>query len=128
MAKGLKIILPLVLLILFAFPVYSEASGFSSFGDLKQKADSWIKEGDVKVSDDKIAQIMSPIAQVLVAVGAIVLVGATIIMGIKYVSASDPGTQAKLKQQLIGLVVAAIIIFGAVGIWTFVYNFLSTTF
>ena len=38
---------------------------------------------------------------------------------------ADPSTQAKLKQQMIGLVVAAVVIFGAVAIWRLVYSFMN---
>ena len=42
-------------------------------------------------------------------------------MGIKWITAS-PDKQGKLKQQLIGLVVSIIVIYGAVGIWTLMKN------
>lgn len=38
---------------------------------------------------------------------------------------ASPEEAAKIKTQLIGLVVAAIVIVGAYGIWSFAYNFLS---
>ena len=58
-------------------------------------------------------------------VAVVVLIVVTVILGIKYMTA-DPNTQAKLKQQMIGLVVSAAVIFGAVGIWRIVYSFMNS--
>ena len=45
-------------------------------------------------------------------------------MGIKFIMAS-PEEQGKLKGQLIGLVIAAIVILGAYTIWELSYNFMN---
>ena len=82
------------------------------------------KEKDVINSSDVATTIM-PIAQALVAVAAGVLVVVTCIMGVKYATATSPDTQAKLKKQLIGLVVSIVVVFGAHAIWTIVYNFMK---
>lgn len=42
-------------------------------------------------------------------------------MAIKYLTANAE-QKGKLKQQLIGLVVSIIVIYGAVGIWTIIQN------
>jgi len=55
-----------------------------------------------------------------------VLVSVTIIMVIKYMFAT-PDEAAKLKQQLIGLVVSAVVVLGATAIWKIVYNVLKST-
>ena len=59
------------------------------------------------------------IGRALVIIGIITIMIVTLIMGIKWIVAT-PEKQAKLKEQLIGLVVATVVIFGAVGIWNFV--------
>ena len=59
------------------------------------------------------------LGQVLVIIGGATLLIVGGIMAIKWITAT-PDKQAKLKTQSIGLVLAAIIIFGAVGIWNFV--------
>ena len=61
-------------------------------------------------------EIVVPIANILTAIGVFVLVGVTIVMGIKYMFAT-PEEAAKLKQQLIGLVVSAVVVLGATAIW-----------
>ena len=124
MSKVQKII-PLILLIfMLLIPVKSEA--FPTFDEMKSQADSWLSKGQSgsKVKEDDIANIMLPIGQFLVGIGAVVLIVVTIIMGIKYMTA-DPNSKGKLKQQLLGLVVSTVVIFGAYGIWVLVYNFMD---
>lgn len=124
MSKLQKII-PLILLIfMLLIPVKSEA--FPTFDEMKSQADSWLSKGQSgsKVKEDDIANIMLPIGQFLVGIGAVVLIVVTIIMGIKYMTA-DPNSKGKLKQQFLGLVVSTVVIFGAYGIWVMVYNFMD---
>lgn len=124
MSKVQKII-PLILLIfMLLIPVKSEA--FPTFDEMKSQADGWLSKGQSgsKVREDDIANIMLPIGQFLVGIGAVVLIVVTIIMGIKYMTA-DPNSKGKLKQQLLGLVVSTVVIFGAYGIWVLVYNFMD---
>ena len=52
-------------------------------------------------------------------IGVGVMVAVTTYMGIKYLTAG-PEAQAKLKVQLIGVVVSGVVIFGAYGIWSIV--------
>ena len=63
----------------------------------------------------------------LTALGVAVLFGALILLGIKYMTA-EPEQKGKLKQQLIGLVIAGIVIFGAFSIWRVAYNFFEDVF
>ena len=79
----------------------------------------------IKHSGSEFDVVIMPIAQALVAVAAGVLVVVTCIMGVKYATATSPETQAKLKKQLIGLVVSIVVVFGAHAIWTIVYNFMK---
>ena len=57
-------------------------------------------------------------------IGAGVYVGVVAFMGIRYMT-SSPDKQATLKQQLIGVVVSGIVIFGAYGIWKAVIGVVS---
>ena len=68
------------------------------------------------VDSKAMGEILKPIVGILTAIGVIVLVVVTIIMGIKYMFAT-PEEAAKLKQQLIGLVVSAVVVLGATAIW-----------
>jgi len=64
-----------------------------------------------------VTQNFSGIGQILTVIGAGIMVAVTSYMGIQYLI-SPPDKQAQLKQQLIGLVAAGIVIFGAYGIWS----------
>ena len=113
------------MLFLLALPLKAnETLAFSSFDSMKSQADQFINKGKSfgESKTNEITNIMLPIGQFMVGVGVIVLVIVTIIMGIKFMTASDPNTQATLKKQLIGLVVSVIVILGAYGIWKLVYT------
>lgn len=73
----------------------------------------------------KISDEFKGLGQILTMVGAGVLVAVTTYMGIKYLM-SGPNDQAKLKTQLIGVVVAGIVIFGAFSIWKLIIQIVST--
>lgn len=102
----------------------------TTFDEMKGKIDTFMgigkNKGDSAVNGDDMKNIVVPIANILTAIGVFVLVGVTIIMGIKYMFAT-PEEAAKLKQQLIGLVVSAVVVLGATAIWKIVYNVLTST-
>ena len=82
-------------------------------------ADEFIEKGaDTSMISnlDTIGSEFASIGNVLKFIGAGIIIAATAYMGILYMI-SPPERQAKLKQQLIGVVVSAIVIFGAYGIW-----------
>ena len=64
------------------------------------------------------------LGQILTMIGAGVMVAVTAYMGIKYLTAG-PEAQAKLKTQLIGVVVSGMVIFGAYYIWKIVITIAS---
>ena len=91
---------------------------------------NWIslgkKEAEGKnYTPENFANQFAGIARILVSIGLVTAIIVTAIMAIKWITAT-PDKQAKLKQQLIGLVVSIIVIFGAVGIWRVVTNILTT--
>ena len=67
---------------------------------------------------------MRPLASLLLGIGTVVLVIVTAIMGVKYMSAT-PEMRGKLKTQLIGVAVSAIVLFGAYGIWSIAYTIMN---
>lgn len=123
MKNKLKITIIFMLLIMTILSVSAYAVNFG-------QADDFINQG--KNSEDGIKDLteigkeFSTIGNILTYIGAGVLVGATAYMGILYM-VSPPERQAKLKQQAIGLVVSAIVIFGAYAIWNIVVSFLDKT-
>lgn len=109
--------------------VSAEATSSKSIGDILKAGSEWISGGKESVKgfgstpEDFVSEFIG-IGQILVAVGVVVLVIVAIITAIRWLTAT-PDKQAKLKVQLIGLVVSIIVIFGAVGIWNFVRGVLS---
>lgn len=123
--KKILISLFLILTIIF-FIIPRNSFAATSTTDIIAQGDAFIKEGEKQysVNNDDLADIVIPIARILVAVGLVVVVVATAIMGIKYMTAS-PENRGKLKTQFVGLVIATIVIFGAQFIWRTLYEFFS---
>ena len=100
-----------------------------SFDEMKDALTDWKSRGqqdNAGVNAGDLKQIVIPVINILTVIGVFVLVAVTIIMGIKYMFAT-PDVAAKLKQQLIGLVVSAVVVSGATAIWKIVYNVLTST-
>ena len=72
--------------------------------------------GKAKIDTKEITTQFAGIGKILTTIGAGVLAIIITYMGIKYFM-SSPEEQAKLKGQLIGVVVSGIVIFGAYSIW-----------
>lgn len=114
------------------FMCAQKAFAASTITDIMQSGKDWISNGE-NAATKQDANLVNPnyyageligVGQVLVVIGlATVLIVGTI-MGIQWITAT-PDKQAKLKQQLIGLVVATVVIFGAVGIWNLVRSIMS---
>lgn len=79
------------------------------------------------ISLDGIADNVVAIGKVVVAIGAVVLMCAFVIIAIRYMMAS-PEERGKLKGQLIGVIVATVVVFGAYIIWDFVYKIVASIF
>ena len=99
---------------------------FPSIGELFQKASDFIGLGasGETIGDDDLVDPTLQIGRVLMTIAIIVLLIVTIIMAIKYMMA-NPEEQGKLKQQLVGLVISAAVIFGAYIIWQITINLLT---
>lgn len=111
--KYIKILM-MIIIVISALTVRVHAN---DIGTIMGEANEFINKGSgTSGHEGEIADAVIPIGQILVHVGGWVLVIATVIMGIKYII-STPNERAKLKTQLIGLVVATFVIFGAQAIW-----------
>ena len=93
---------------------------------METQAKDFLSEGanQSNISTTNIAKEFSGLGQILTMIGAGVMVAVTTYMGIKYLTAG-PEAQAKLKTQLIGIVVSGVVIFGAYGIWSMVIKIAS---
>lgn len=130
--KVLKILLILFLTLMILSNFYvvkaEETSGIT-LNEMETQAKEFIKKGETQankagIKPGEIAKNFVGIGQILTMVGAGVLVAVTTYMGIKYLT-SGPEAQAKLKVQLIGIVVSGMVIFGAYTIWSIVVDIAS---
>lgn len=125
--KSIAIVVTAMMIMINLTQPVAEAT---SFNVMNKSIIDWLdkgkKEGERQIDKIGIMDILRPIIEILTAIGVIVLVAVTIIMGIKYMFAT-PEEAAKLKQQLIGLVVSSVVVLGAAAIWKIVYNLLSTS-
>ena len=117
----MKILKKMMLVFLLTAVMVSFMAPVSRAGTALQRATKFVQTGSASAGDagkavDEMAKQMLPIVNLLVNIGAGVMVAVVTFMGIKYFT-SSPDQQAKLKQQLIGVCVAGVVIFGAVGIW-----------
>ena len=119
----------LLLLILFLITINSNivnaADGAGMWQKMEGDISNFLTVGKTQAENIDYGNVTAPfasLAQILVTIGAGVMVAVTTYMGIKYLT-SGPETQAKLKVQLIGLVVAGVVIFGSYNIWIIVVLF-----
>ena len=125
-----KVFLKIIIIISMIFASWICTTNYTMAATSLKDIDSMAKDfidagstetGTISSTEKKMSDIVIPIAQILVTIGTITVVVAATIMGIKYMVA-NPEEKAKLKTQLIGLVVATIVIFGAQFIWSSVYK------
>lgn len=132
--KIIKVIIAMLAIIMVIsnfYNVKAEEGGTTglTLKDMEDQASQFIDKGQKKAAEagikpEEIAKNFVGIGQILTMVGAGVLVAVTTYMGIKYLT-SGPEAQAKLKVQLIGVVVSGMVIFGAYTIWSIVVDIAS---
>lgn len=127
--KVTKKILMIIMFAVILLNLVPEQCMAISVTDILQGANSFLdygkQNGNNLVQDSDIEGFTVPLANILTAAGTVILVGAFIVLGIKYMFAT-PEEAAKLKQQLIGLCVAGAVIFGAVLIWRIAYEIMES--
>lgn len=126
--KCLIVFLLVNLLIILGYMNCFEARA-SLLDTMESQAGTFLKTGQDESDDlSKVTNVITSnfkgLGNILTMIGAGVMVAATAYMGIKYMM-SPPDKQAALKQQLMGLVVAGIVIFGAYAIWKAVIGIVS---
>ena len=130
-----KVFLILVILIVLSFinvSFVNVSEAADSFSSTVQEANDWIEKGKNQFNDpDKtkidvtdITEVILPISQALTTIGVGIILCVAAYMGIKWITA-NPEEQAKLKQQSIGLVVAAVVVLGAYTIWSIALKIVS---
>lgn len=129
--KLLKMLIACVVVIT-VFGLNNNVHAAKTTGDVLDAAKSWMSTGES--GSDELMQKVSGyngdpvgffvkqligVGQILVGIGIATIVIVSVIMAIRWITAT-PDKKAKLQQQLIGLVVAIFVIFGAIGIWNLV--------
>lgn len=120
--KRIFSILCLILIIINIFNINLYKVEALTLSEMQSETNDFMthgKDGSGDIDGDGIFKDLADMGSILTTIGAGVLVAATLYMGIKYMTAS-PEAQAKLKQQLIGLVVSGFVIFGSYAIWKIV--------
>ena len=130
MSKRILIItIFMLLLATICIPTTTFATSVKTWDQMKQDLQNFEQRGQATtvINNDTVRENILPIAQILVAVASGVLGVVTCILGLKYatVGGSSAETKAKLKKQLVGLVVSIIVVFGAQAIWAIIYNLMS---
>lgn len=123
--KKITIILMVLFLINFNFISTVKASGFD---EVTEEASGFINKGQSQaatiISSSDITEKLLPIAQALRTIGIGIILCIGVFMGIKWITAK-PDEQAKLKQQSVGLLVAAVVVIGAFTIWSIALKIVS---
>lgn len=112
------------------FAANEEGNNVKGIEDIVKAGNSWLSGEQANQPegtgvDDFVFKFVG-IGRALVVIGIVTIMIVTLIMGIRWIVAT-PDKQAKLKEQLIGLVVATVVIFGAVGIWNLVRGIMQRT-
>jgi hypothetical protein len=126
MNKIRKIAVIFILMIVFLGCVHVEASWWNN---IEKQAGNFIKQGQnetvINVNSDKVVNAINSIGQVLTTIGLSVSLVVGLILGIKYMTAS-PDEAAKIKKQLVGLVISTGVLVGAFTIWSLAYSFMNS--
>lgn len=88
------------------------------------QAQNYINSAEPTVSEEQITEIAVRIGQILITAAAIIFPIIILILGIKYFMAG-PDEKGRLKTQLIGIITAVAITFGAYTIWKIAYAIIN---
>lgn len=107
---------------------YTKVAEVSTSKKIFDAGKSWLDLGksqqEAGTTPENFVDDFIGIGQVLVSIGIATILIVSVIMALKWITAT-PDKQAKLKQQLVGLAVAIVVIFGAVGIWNLVRGIMT---
>ena len=110
---------------IFTCKVYANEVDLSS-GTILQEGRNFIDNGNSQtpIKWDEIKKNILPIAHILVAIATIVFMIVGMIMGINYmISGADE--RAGIKQKLIWLIIAMVVVYGATGIYNIVVDIMQ---
>jgi len=129
MGKKLNSLFKISLLMIVFFSVIGPncciAAGF--LGGMSSSIANFKKVGQSSTGNIDTTNVVSElvsVGQALTFIGTGVLIAVTAYMGIKFLT-SGPQEQAKIREQLMGLLVAGFVIFGAYFIWKAIIDIVS---
>lgn len=134
--KRIKILIILAISFILIFEINIEKSYANNTNNIQfgisvsgifNKADNFKNAGASSAVIDEQTAIdkFVPVGQILIMIANATVLIVTAIMAVKWIT-SNPESKAKLKGQLIGLVISIAVIYGAVGIWNIVRGIMST--
>jgi len=117
--KIVKIIICTILINFLFLSIYSQASN-QNIDDIFGVGQQFINTGEggnIHFMDNQVINSVQDVGGLFSTIGTIIIVCVVLIMGIKYMLAK-PDDKAKLKKQLIGIVISAGVILFAYFIWS----------
>ena len=114
--KIFKILLvALILVIILDYSAYA-----ATLSEMSSKAKKFLSKGSqATINTSQMETEFGDLGAILTTIGAGIILIATAYMGIRYFMA-NPDEQARLKTQLVGLAVSAVVVFGSYSIWKLV--------
>ena len=113
--------------IAFSNPIYADTTGDTkvpTFSEIVSQGQAFVSQTPTITEEQAIGQLV-PVGQILVGIASVVLVGVGLVLGVKYMWAGA-NERAQLKQRLIWYVIAIIVVYGGIGIFTMIRNVMNT--
>ena len=129
--KKISVIIIIIAICNCFFAIDSNAAGGGSSpsgNSIISAASNFVNTGSNKasgVTTNGVTSVLSFAASVIATIGMFVLAIATLILGIQYLTA-NPQRQAGLRAQMIGLLWASVVVFGAYGIWNLLVTIVAS--
>ena len=125
----MKKILRITTILVVTFITILFSNKVFALSDIKDAGDSFRSQGSTSspITTQEAWDTLKPIAQILLAIASVVLVIAYMYLGIQYMI-TDPSGKADIKQKLMGLVIATLLIYGGIGIFTIIINLFNSIF
>ncbi|MBR3613750.1 MAG: hypothetical protein IKL55_01035 [Clostridia bacterium] len=116
----------LLMLLMIVLLSFSHSASALSLSEMESKINTFKSSASsANINTGEVVGEFADIGSILTMIGTGVMIAVVTYMGIKYLTAG-PEAQAKLKTQLIGVVVSGVVIFGAYNIWALVLDIAST--
>lgn len=121
-----KILVSIILIMIVIIIPNCSRAALNFDNDVIKRGENWLNTGSTNnvLNENDVIDTIVPIARILVAVGTFVITVAVAVMAIKYL-VSGPDKRAELKGQLVGLAISAVVIYGAVFIWSTMYDIMK---